>query len=163
MWLQSMSVCIKKTYLAMIRIWILGVVCVYATLITGCSENEPKNTQTQNHYCFSGGDLSCISENEKGKAIISLSEKMAIEQPLRMRLEIEAASSITSIRTELEGENMYMGTIPVPLTHANDGSWQGELMVVACSRPDMLWRIQSHVTFDDGSDATFHWLFEIPR
>lgn len=88
---------------------------------------------------------------------------MAIEQPLPMRLEIEAASSITSIRTELEGENMYMGTIPVPLTHANDGSWQGELMVVACSRPDMRWRIQSHVTFDDGSDATFHWLFEIPR
>ena len=147
----------------MIKVRILGIICIFTACVTACGENSPKMEQSSGQYCFSDGATSCESKMQNGIAILKLEQPLAIETPLQVNLNTNMEFRVTSVSAELVGENMYMGSMPLLFKPDEEGEWAANLMVVACSRPDMIWRIQSKITLEDGSEQDAFWLFEVPR
>ncbi|GGA70726.1 hypothetical protein GCM10011369_10570 [Neiella marina] len=58
------------------------------------------------------------------------------------------------------GKNMYMGQIPIALSPPSPkGFVDGELLVIACTRPDMVWQLELDVELADGQVVQAHWPF----
>ncbi|WP_158684700.1 hypothetical protein [Pseudoalteromonas sp. T1lg48] len=47
---------------------------------------------------------------------------------------------------KMQGITMYMGTIPVLFKQIDEQLWQADIMVGACSEPNMLWHLSVNVS-----------------
>jgi len=62
-----------------------------------------------------------------------------VERPFSIRLQLPAG--MRPSRSRIVGVSMYMGQIPV-LWQQQDGHWHAEVMLGACSDPNMRWRLE---------------------
>ncbi|NVK56736.1 MAG: hypothetical protein HWE26_14105 [Alteromonadaceae bacterium] len=85
-------------------------------------------TDTRCQIPLSVGDISIIVE-----AIPTVEEQIAVSINLPAGLAISSAY--------IEGQNMYMGKIPLPLEQTSAQQWQGWFILGSCSEPTMLWRL----------------------
>lgn len=69
-----------------------------------------------------------------------------VEMPLLLQLSTSNAVSVTG---ELTGVSMYMGKVPLRFSQ-QQGVWQAEFLLGACSDPKMLWQLQLQVQYADG-------------
>ncbi|ATG74006.1 hypothetical protein CGX12_02050 [Zobellella denitrificans] len=67
-----------------------------------------------------------------------LAEPLAAEQPFRLEVRF-SDPQVRVTRSVLEGESMYMGTLPALLEQGEPGHWQGQALVGACTEARMVW------------------------
>ncbi|WP_375054852.1 hypothetical protein [Zobellella sp. DQSA1] len=60
------------------------------------------------------------------------------EQPFRLEVRF-SDPGVRVTRSVLEGESMYMGTLPALLAQGEPGLWQGQALVGACTEARMIW------------------------
>jgi hypothetical protein len=66
------------------------------------------------------------------------------EQPIRPEHDFQlqlsgVASGVTPIKSWLEGQEMFMGRIPVLFSQQGEGQWQANTQVGACTSHRMVW------------------------
>lgn len=72
---------------------------------------------------------------------------MPVETPLRIKLDTEDAA-VKAVRGSIVGKTMYMGEIP--LRFVFNKQWQAELILGACSEPEMQWQLDIEVIYENG-------------
>lgn len=76
-----------------------------------------------------------------------------VETPLRLVL--ESSFDIQAVSAEVRGLSMYMGRIPLhwrKLDATTGSRWQTELLLGACTDPQMRWQLILTLTLADGSE-----------
>ena len=71
-------------------------------------------------------------------------ERVHPESPFSVSLQMPADALIESAK--MQGITMYMGTIPVLFKQIDARLWQADIMVGACSEPNMLWQLDVRVS-----------------
>ena len=118
------------------RLFYLLIAITFALM--GC---QPNSNGTQTSHVLMHNDL----------LQIELSPEIArVETPLLLRI---SGNSIKAISGEIVGVSMYMGKVPLMFSH-NNGNWQAEFLLGACSDPKMKWQIVLTVEFADGKKQT---------
>ncbi|MBD1389616.1 hypothetical protein IC617_09255 [Neiella sp. HB171785] len=91
---------------------------------------------------------------------IVLSQPLKIEQPISFKIVWPEHWQVQRTKARLEGKNMYMGQIPIELTPQQQLSGvTGELLIIACTRPDMVWQLTLEVELANGQQLNAHWPF----
>ncbi|MBS3796902.1 hypothetical protein [Pseudoalteromonas sp. BDTF-M6] len=71
-------------------------------------------------------------------------ERVHPESSFSVSLQMPADALIESAK--MQGITMYMGTIPVLFKQIDARVWQADIMVGACSEPNMLWQLDVRVS-----------------
>lgn len=119
---------------------------------------KPDLGSPQNQYCLNEKEA-CFDLNQNGLKMV-LGQPLKIEQPIKFKIELPHGWKINQSSARLVGANMYMGRIPVPirLNDAHD-ALVGELLIIACTRPDMVWQFELEVELQNGQLVNAHWPF----
>ncbi|MCU7554125.1 hypothetical protein OCL06_05905 [Alteromonas sp. ASW11-19] len=64
---------------------------------------------------------------------------VATEESVTVAFTLPSHISLQSVW--IEGENMYMGQIPVLVENESENSWSGWFMLGSCSEPVMRWKM----------------------
>ncbi|MBW8191507.1 hypothetical protein K0504_10705 [Neiella marina] len=118
----------------------------------------PETSPPQNQYCLNENGT-CF-DLDQGVLKIILSQPLKIEQPIKFKIEFPKHWKINQTTAQLVGADMYMGKIPVMLTQSTaDPLLEGELLIIACTRPNMVWHLELEVELQDGQFIHAHWPF----
>ncbi|WP_245880003.1 hypothetical protein [Zobellella taiwanensis] len=90
-----------------------------------------------------------------------VTESLGAEQPFALEVRF-SDPEIRVLRSVLEGESMYMGTLPALLEQAEPGLWQGQALVGACTEARMVWAWVLD-TERQGERRRFRFHFEVRR
>ena len=83
------------------------------------------------------------------------------ESPFQLALTLsDPQANVTSSR--LEGQSMYMGTLPALIQQDAPGHWQGQALVGACTERSMIWAWVVDIE-QQGQTRQFKFLFEVAR
>lgn len=96
-------------------------------VLTGCKPNTTVATPTTEH-----------------RSNTKIFHKIDPDQPRveqEIHVVIQAPETITFAHGKIEGLNMYMGYMPVKVTHIDRGKWQTTLYLGACAEPTMHWQV----------------------
>lgn len=117
------------------------------------------STLTKRHHpstdsdCFSTS-LRCNIMHDSYQMQVSLSRPPEIEEQISLEIDLGEAPALES--AWIEGVNMYMGKIHVPLERLDNGKYAGWFMLGSCSEPNMEWQLYLKVT-GDMSPATLRF------
>ncbi|WP_445398607.1 hypothetical protein [Zobellella sp. An-6] len=105
---------------------------------------------------------SCLQSLEGLQAEARLhAEHLAAEQPFRLEVRF-SDPQVQVTRSVLEGESMYMGTLPAQLEQGEPGLWRGQALVGACTEARMIWAWVLDV--EQGEESRrLKFLFEVRR
>lgn len=78
-----------------------------------------------------------------------------VETPLQLSV---TGENIVEIAGNVSGVSMYMGLVPLKFNQ-NDGTWQADFLLGACSDPNMVWQAELQLTFRDGKKRTLKQQF----
>ncbi|MDC8831097.1 hypothetical protein [Alteromonas gilva] len=84
-------------------------------------------------------DTSCQIPLSVGDISIIVDALPAVEEQVFVSITLPAGLVISS--AYIEGQNMYMGKIPLLLKQSSAQQWQGWFMLGSCSEPTMQWRL----------------------
>lgn len=90
-----------------------------------------------------------------------VTESLGAEQPFALEVRF-SDPEVRVLRSVLEGESMYMGTLPALLEQAEPGLWQGQALVGACTEARMVWAWVLD-TERQGERRRFRFHFEVRR
>lgn len=96
-------------------------------VLTGCHPNTSSETLATKH-----------SSNEK------IFHKLDPDQPQveqRITVLIQAPEDIDFALGKVEGVNMSMGYLPVPIERVSAQQWRATFTLGACTEPRMIWRV----------------------
>jgi hypothetical protein len=79
-----------------------------------------------------------------------------VETPLKLLI---TAANATAISGVLRGDSMYMGEVPLRF-YQQDGMWQADFLLGACSDPTMIWQLQLELEFADGKKRLLKQQFQ---
>lgn len=131
-------------------------ICVVLISIIGCGNEQTNHSES---FCLDQA-LICPAENE-ATAQLALQQSLQFELPITFQLTLPNGFTLVTSQAKLVGLNMAMGQIPVALqpvvTTAN--GYQGQLIVVACSNPDMIWQLQVEAKKPQGEPILLQWSF----
>jgi len=86
-------------------------------------------------------------------------DRLQPESPFQLALTFsDPAVKVT--RSRLEGETMYMGTLPALLSESSPGHWQGQALVGACTEHSMVWAWVLDIEHN-GEPQQLKFLFEV--
>ena len=129
----------------------------FLVICNGIIACDQKANEYENTYCLS--ERVVCSSQETVDAKIEVTERLVIEQPTPFKVTLPAEWHVNKAEAKLVGKNMFMGYIPVLLTQTDKNELSGELLVVACTRPDMVWQFEIHVELNDGRAKLLTWPF----
>ncbi|MDP5291943.1 hypothetical protein Q9290_06520 [Oceanimonas sp. CHS3-5] len=147
----------------LVQILLVMAVLSAAFWLRTCSdEQETTESVTEKiEYC----DIShkkCAIEQQGLVAEAQLnSNGLQAETPFELELTLSDAQAIVT-RSVLEGEIMYMGTLPALLEQTGEGRWQGQALVGSCTEERMLWAWVIEVEHQ-GQPLSYRFLFEVRR
>lgn len=151
--------------------WFKSIYMIYIVLflvgwgvVSGCDNNSIPQTGHDNAsqtLCqFATGQ--CQAQRAEFTALLGVSPVSAPSgEPLTFTLTLPAMAK--EVKLQLQGRDMFMGRIPVPLTLSETGQYQGQAIYGACASGYMVWRAM--VTFSlDGKPRTvwFDFLADAP-
>ncbi|RUO21668.1 hypothetical protein CWE06_02105 [Aliidiomarina haloalkalitolerans] len=128
--------------------------------LLGACGGEPEVYIGNNQFCTVGTDLEQAyhqcrvplpAEFADGDLYLFTSDlSMTVEQLLELTLVTPAA--VQPIMSDIVGVSMYMGRIPVVWEQrdadeelATSATWQAQLLLGACSDPNMVWNLRLNV------------------
>lgn len=85
--------------------------------------------------------------------------KLQPESPFQLAVTL-SDPDVKIIRSRLEGETMYMGTLPALVSETAPGHWQGQALVGACTERSMVWAWVLDVEHN-GESRQLKFLFEV--
>lgn len=86
-------------------------------------------------------------------------DKLQPEAPFQLAVTL-SDPDVKLIRSRLEGETMYMGTLPALVSETTPGHWQGQALVGACTERSMVWAWVLDVEHN-GESRQLKFLFEV--
>lgn len=86
-------------------------------------------------------------------------ETLSAETPFTLEVQF-SDPEVKVKRSVLEGETMYMGTLPALLREESPGLWRGQALVGACTESRMRWAWVLEVEFE-GQSRQLRFLFEV--
>lgn len=105
---------------------------------------------------------SCVIEQQGLRAEARLyTDTLSAETPFTLEV-LFSDPAVKVTRSVLEGDTMYMGTLPALLKEAEPGHWRGQALVGACTETRMIWAWILDVEFD-GKRQRLRFLFEVRR
>ncbi|OYD23833.1 hypothetical protein [Oceanimonas baumannii] len=122
------------------QILIVLVILAAAFFLRTCSNEEEvtETVQKISDYC----DLShatCVQQQQELTVSAQLlSDDLQAETPFSLQVVLSDPDAVIT-RSVLEGESMYMGTLPALIEHTGEGVWRGSALVGSCSEERMLW------------------------
>ena len=88
-------------------------------------------------------------------------DRLQPESPFQLALTFsDPAVKVT--RSRLEGESMYMGSLPALISESTPGHWQGQALVGACTERSMVWAWLLDIEHN-GESRQLKFLFEVER
>lgn len=137
--LTNGSVWYKPQVLVLLVILLAGVVFGSLNILT-----KNNNYNSDNKWsCMLTGN-SCEVVLPEGKLTVVMARLPTIEEQIPLTISAPEGSLITT--AYVEGVNMFMGKIPVPLESVATQNWQGWFMLGACSEAKMQWRMVLTIT-----------------
>jgi len=139
------------------RLSILASVIIYLFLCTACKPTTTKRVQA-NHLakpqCIQTQSV-CVHKTKVGNFSLLFNVKsVKTEVPFTLYIQYQGPLQLQSVNAYMEGKNMFMGKIPLffqatPLNKSDNTktlpykkqTLSAETMVVACSEPNMQWRV----------------------
>ncbi|WP_107852670.1 hypothetical protein [Oceanimonas marisflavi] len=145
----------------LVQILVVMTVLSAAFWLRTCSDDEQATEPASEKLAYC--DLSqttCTQQQKNLTATASLhAEALQAEMPFELNI-VFSDPNVTLVRSVLEGETMYMGTLPALLEPAGEGRWQGQALVGSCTEARMLWAWVVEVEHQ-GQPLTYRFLFEI--
>lgn len=99
-----------------------------ALILLSCTPSEKRNPTTT-EYSFVDGEIRLIMPGPN----------VPVEYPLELVLVLP--DHVVPGLSLVEGESMYMGSIPLQWKENDTGNWQTTLYLGACTEPQMTWRL----------------------
>lgn len=109
--------------------------------VNACSDVSKKEI-TESPFCDSMNTLNEGCQYEIGATafwLISSTPEMPVEELIQVSLHTE--QELSSLQGEIRGVSMYMGRIPVIWQQQDAHTWQAEVMLGACTDPNMVWEL----------------------
>ncbi|MBM7454671.1 hypothetical protein HNR62_000500 [Oceanisphaera litoralis] len=88
-------------------------------------------------------------------------DRLQPESPFQLTLTF-SDPAVKVIRSRLEGETMYMGTLPALISESTPGHWQGQALVGACTERSMVWAWVLDIEHN-GEPQQLKFLFEVKQ
>jgi hypothetical protein len=151
---------------------LLRAVCLLPMLyLLGCSERElPEHLQAlcalevKQEVQQRAQQVNCSYDTSFGPLkIYSNHPEMPIETPLQLTAVLPQSDELNSMRivaSEITGISMYMGRIPVQWREIAANTWQADILLGACTDPNMIWQLT--ITFAGVSNASARSSIQIP-
>lgn len=147
----------------------LGQIVVVLVILAGAFfyktyKNELNESQAVNSIVdlCDIGHTKCRVEQGNLSAIAQLkADKLQPESPFALSVTFSDPDSKV-LKSRLEGQSMYMGTLPALLKQVSPGEWQGQAQVGACSERQMTWAWILDVE-SKGETQQLKFLFEVKR
>ncbi|MCM2681184.1 hypothetical protein [Echinimonas agarilytica] len=111
----------------------------------------------QSEYCLNN-KLECVARDQPN-VVIMLQQSIKLEQPISFEIQFPEDWNLAEFDGRLVGANMYMGRIPVTLIQSSSNNLSGEMIVVACTHANMVWKLEVEVLLDNGQRKVIHWPF----
>ncbi|RUO25692.1 hypothetical protein CWE09_02885 [Aliidiomarina minuta] len=119
---------------------ITGVVLL-ASVAFACGDSTTHEI-SESPFCSGMSPLNESCQYEIGGSrfwLISDHPQMPVEKPVQLKLISEQELSLQ--QSEIRGLSMYMGRIPVIWQRTDMNTWQTDVMLGACTDPDMVWEL----------------------
>lgn len=120
--------------------------------LSGCSDDKAE--KTINPVCING-QSACFVEVLGTQLHLKFNQqRLVAETPFMMRILPNDSSKISEIKAYMEGDNMYMGKIPLLFNFNRAGYYEAQGFVGSCGKTDMRWRIWLTATDSSGKAET---------
>ena len=147
----------------LVQILIVLLVLLAAFFLRTCGTNETAGESVQKTFDYCDiGHMTCVQEQQELVATAQLSaDKLQAESPFLLNVVLSDPDA-TITRSVLEGDSMYMGTLPALIEQTDAGVWQGSALVGSCTEANMIWAWVLNVEHE-GNTLTYRFLFEVTR
>lgn len=115
-------------------------------MLAACTPQEAAKTATTRQVQLNAFTLSYLPAD------------MPVETPLLLKLDV-GKEAVLAVTGKIRGKTMYMGEIPLRFEFRQQ-QWQAELMLGACTEPNMQWQIELEVTYHNGEKITLQDVFD---
>ena len=143
---------------------LLRAVCLLPVLyLLGCGERDiPEHLQ---EFCaLDAQQVNCSYDTSVGPLkIYSNHPEMPVETPLQLTAVLPQNDELNSLRivaSEITGISMYMGRIPVQWQEVAVNTWQADILLGACTDPNMVWELT--ITIEGTGGASKRNSIQIP-
>lgn len=131
----------------------------FKTYQNGDTGTEPEQTNVNN--CDIGHKRCVQQQGDLWASAQLTADTLQPESPFQLDLTLsDPQASVTGSR--LEGQSMYMGTLPALIQQDTPGHWQGQALVGACTERSMIWAWVVDIE-QQGETQQFKFLFEVTR
>ncbi|MFD1622816.1 hypothetical protein ACFSBU_20900 [Thalassotalea marina] len=108
-------------------------------LLGGC--NKAEQTAPVSPRCIEGQSHCQITIDDAEVSITFNREKLVAEQGFQLLINVKSPKAITSISAYMEGEDMYMGKIPLLFEKSGKNQFIADGLFGSCGQPEMTWRV----------------------
>jgi hypothetical protein len=115
-------------------------------MLAACTPQEAAKTATTRQVQLNAFTLSYLPAD------------MPVETPLLLKLDV-GKEAVLAVTGKIRGKTMYMGEIPLRFEFRQQ-QWQAELMLGACTEPNMQWQLELEVTYHNGEKITLQDVFD---
>lgn len=134
---------------------------VVLLLLSGCTDTEKPVTDIQQPCADEIRDPSTheqctylFPESFSSGAVVWFSSDPTMPVETRLTLQVAIPEDLTIVRSDVVGVSMYMGRIPLQWSPVSNGTWQADLMIGACTDPNMLWMLRIEFENPHGARQT---------
>ncbi len=141
---------------------VLGILSTAFWLRTYIDEGEDTASEQNNaEFCDISHDKCRVQRGDLWAEARLQADRLQPESPFQLALTFsDPAVKVT--RSRLEGETMYMGTLPALISESAPGHWQGQALVGACTERSMVWAWVLDIEHN-GEPQQLKFLFEVKR
>lgn len=132
---------LQKALGPLIILMLAGAIYVAQKKIGSTTENQTLPNGLGNQCEFV--NLQCRFTIDDKTALAMFTEQPVTEESITVRLNLPADLVIQSVW--IEGDNMYMGKIPVLPDQIEAGEWEGWFMLGSCNEPVMRWKMLVYI------------------
>jgi hypothetical protein len=139
---------------------VLGILSSAFWLRTYLDDSEGTASEKENaEFCDISHDKCRVQRGDLWAEARLQADRLQPESPFQLALTFsDPAVKVT--RSRLEGETMYMGTLPALISESAPGHWQGQALVGACTERSMVWAWVLDIEHNDESHQ-LKFLFEV--
>ncbi|MDO6426890.1 hypothetical protein Q4489_07710 [Thalassotalea sp. 1_MG-2023] len=113
-------------------------------MLVSCTDHKPEVAIKP--ICIEG-QSACVVEALQSQIQLTFNQqRLVAETPFIMRIDSNNNDEIIKVQGYMEGENMYMGKIPLIFIANSKGYYEAQGFVGSCGYKDMQWRIWITIT-----------------
>ncbi|MCH8500273.1 MAG: hypothetical protein LAT77_00015 [Aliidiomarina sp.] len=130
-------------------------------LLSSCSDSKMPLTDVQQPCAYQLRDTSThehctyvLPESFSAGPIVWFSSDPAMPVETLLELHLSIPEDLTIVHSDVVGVSMYMGRIPLQWSPVTNQVWQADLLIGACTDPNMLWMLRIEFENPQGARQT---------